>query len=145
MPTVPNLSKTELDLFVYSRLSGCHSSASFRPGFLLRRPPRSIHKRHRVPVPLSRPLRASAAVSDSTTTASDSSTGTPNQPQAAVPEAELARRQKISNANRGKVPWNKGVPRTEGEGLLQSSQLHAGHAPPLAVCNALMHQVHQAD
>ena len=119
MPCVPKLLKPQRDFTqpVRPEVTRSRSLTPLQPDPRLRLLARSFYKQNRVRLAFSRPLRASAAVSDSLTTATDSTSPDSDCIGAAVSDSELARRQKISNANRGKVPWNKGVPRTEGEDI----------------------------
>ena len=117
MPCWSELLKSQRELTqpFYPDLTRSRSVARLQPDPRLRLLARSLSEQNRTRLAFSKPLRASAAVSDSLTTATDSVCPDPEGSGAALSETELARRQKISNANRGKVPWNKGVPRTEGE------------------------------
>ncbi|KAK9818619.1 hypothetical protein WJX74_002925 [Apatococcus lobatus] len=115
MPGVPQLSRPELDLLQLSAARTTNSRTLVRLGSPLRLLSRRFHKQRKVTVAFTRALQASAAVSGSNPKLQVSKIPEPEDLNPAVSATELARRKKISNANRGKVPWNKGVPRTEEE------------------------------
>ncbi len=81
-----------------------------------------------------KPLRASQAEAatglsnGSSSAAPSASVSSYTQDEGLISEAEKARRQKISKANKGKVPWNKGVARSAGQQPIESA-LHLHDFP----------------